>query len=322
VHPESYDVWRERDAFAFPASVGAPPDMFFAKGQNWGFPPLNPERLRAQGYRHFLDYLRFQMRCTGLLRIDHIMGFHRLYWIPPGFPPTQGAYVTYPAEELHALLSLESHRHKTILVGENLGTVPPEVDAAMAKHHLRETYVLQYQTRLPPGPSLHQPPVRSVASLNTHDMPTFAAHWRGLDLEDRVALGLLPARDVPKQMARRKKMNTALLDFLKRKGWLDSEKILPATALRACLKWLAASPAETLLFNLEDLWLEQQPQNVPGTSFERPNWRQKARLSIEQIRRSAELRELLRTINELRGDGRKAGGEVTSPPVHLQGRHQ
>src|SRR5688572_5454747 len=128
------------------------------------------------------------MRHTGLLRIDHVMGLHRLYWIPKGRPASEGAYVQYPAEELYAILSLESHRHKTMLVGENLGTVPPKVNACMTRHDLRETYVLQYELR---PKVLRPPPRKSVASLNTHDMPTFEAFLRGLDIDDRHDLGLV-----------------------------------------------------------------------------------------------------------------------------------
>ena len=137
VNSDGYDIWRERDSFALGASAGAPPDLFFSKGQDWGFAPLHPRRIRENGYRYVLDFLRFQMHHARLLRIDHVMGLHRLYWVPHGLAARQGTYVNYPAEEWYAIFSLESHRNRTRLVGENLGTVPPAVNESMARHALR-----------------------------------------------------------------------------------------------------------------------------------------------------------------------------------------
>jgi 4-alpha-glucanotransferase len=323
VHPAGYDLWRERDAFAVGANVGAPPDAFFSKGQDWGFTPLHPQRLREQGYRHLRDVLSFQMRQTGMLRLDHVMSLHRLYWIPQGRSAQEGAYVSYPAEELYAILSLESHRHKTVLVGENLGTVPEEVNEAMARHGLRQMYVVQFAQRPNPRAALAKPPPRSVASLNTHDMPTFAAHLRGLDIDDRAKLGLFTKAEVKKEQVRRAELNLALAKFLRGeidksssrgneaqtslRGTGDSKdqslvtsvgnkKWIPSQILQACLRWLRASQAELVLINLEDLWGEELPQNVPGTATERPNWRRKARLSIEEIRNNAEIRQFLRNL--------------------------
>ena len=302
VHPAGYDLWRERDAFATGVNVGAPPDVFFSRGQDWGFTPLHPQRLREQGYRYLREVLRFQMRQTGMLRLDHVMSLHRLYWIPQGHSAKQGAYVTYPAEELYAILSLESHRHKTLLVGENLGTVPEEVNDAMARHGLRQMYVVQFAQRTNLRAALVKPPAHSVASLNTHDMPTFAAHWRGLDINDRADLGLFTKAEARKEHARRAELNLAMARFLQGKGLLKGEirngvgSIRPAAILKACLRWLRPSPAEIVLLNLEDLWEEENPQNVPGTSTERPNWRRKARLSIEQILNNVEIRDVLRTL--------------------------
>ena len=300
VHPDGYDVWKERGAFALGASAGAPPDPCFTKGQNWGFAPLHPQQIRDDGYRYVLEYLRLQMQQTGLLRIDHVMGLHRLYWIPKGLPASEGAYVRYRADEFYALLCLESTRHKTSLVGENLGTVPPEVNARLARHQIAEMYVLEYEQRPNPRQPLRLPPARSVASLNTHDMAMFAAHWRGKDIQDRSQLGLIPKRDLPRERVMRRQANAALARFLKRKGWLTSERPSVAAIMRACLSWLASTPAELLLVNLEDLGLEEAPQNVPGTSLERPNWRRKARWTLEQLETRQGLLETLRQIDRIR----------------------
>jgi 4-alpha-glucanotransferase len=313
VHPAGYDLWRERDAFATGANVGAPPDAFFSKGQDWGFTPLHPQRLREQGYRYLREVLRFQMSQTGMLRLDHVMSLHRLYWIPQGHSAKEGAYVTYPAEELYAILSLESHRHKTVLVGENLGTVPKEVNDAMARHGLRQMYVVQFAQRPNPRAALATPPPRSVASLNTHDMPTFAAHWHGLDIDDRADLGLFTKAEVRKEHSRRAELNRPMAKFLQRKGLLKREigtsadSIPPTTILKACMRWLRSSRAELVLVNLEDLWEEQNPQNVPGTSTERPNWRRKARLTIEEMRASQQIAEIF---GALRPPGKKSSPRI------------
>ena len=283
VNPDGYDVWRERESFALDASAGAPPDLFFSKGQDWGFAPLHPQRIRENGYRYVLAFLRFQMHHARLLRIDHVMGLHRLYWVPRGFEARQGTYVNYPAEELFAIFCLESHRNRTRLVGENLGTVPPAVNDSMSRHRLREMFVVQFQERPDPANALPAPPALSVASLNTHDTPTFAAHWRGEDLLESVRLGLMPRRELKAAKRNREQIKGALVEFLKAQGYLKTGKPSLRAVVRALIAWLKASPAEITLINLEDLWLETRPQNVPGTSSERPNWRRKAKLNIAQI---------------------------------------
>jgi 4-alpha-glucanotransferase len=282
VHPDSYDVWRERDSFARGASVGAPPDAFFTKGQDWGFPPLHPRRVREDGYRYVIEYLRFQMRHTGLLRLDHVMGLHRLWWVPRGASAADGAYVSYNADELYAILSLESHRHQTALVGENLGTVPPEVNGKMKRHGIRKMFVLQYETQPDTKQVLRQPPGDCVASLNTHDMPMWAAHWKGLDIADRQKLGLMTHDEARAERKRRAHLRTRIVKFLRREKLLtgrpDARAVLPAL-----FKFLGQSRAEMVLVNLEDLWFETQPQNTPGTCAERVNWRRKAKLPVERV---------------------------------------
>ena len=300
VHPDSFDVWRERERFALKATVGAPPDMFFTKGQDWGFSPLHPEHIRERGYDYVRALLNFQMRHTGLLRIDHVMGLHRLYWIPQGFPPDAGAYVSYAAEEWFAILNLESTRCKTTLAGENLGTVPPEVNDSMKGHGLRELFVLQYEQQPDPRAALRKAPALSIASINTHDMPTFKAHWDGLDLVDRANLGLIPQKKLRQERARRRTLKKALASFLRREGFLKGNRPDAAKALDACIRWLAAGPANIVLVTLEDLWREILPQNVPGTYHQRPNWRRKARLDLKQIEKHSQIRTALRRVNALR----------------------
>lgn len=309
VNAESFDAWRERALFVSGANGGAPPDPYFTKGQDWGFSPLHPQKIREDGYRYYLNFLRFQMRHTGLLRLDHIMGLYRLYWIPKGFPASAGAYVRYPAEELFAILCLESQRHKTALIGENLGTVPPEVNAAMDKHKISRMFVVQYEQRPDRRKALRPPPCECIASMNTHDMPTFNSYWKGLDIPDRAELGLLPRERIGAAKKLRRKSNAALVQFLQHKRLLARKgAVTEKQVLCACLKFLAASKTQFLLINLEDLWSEAVPQNTPGTTSERRNWRHKTRLTLDEIKASPNLRAILAEIDRLRRRAQRTGG--------------
>lgn len=320
IHPDGYDAWRERALFAPAVSAGAPPDAFFTRGQDWGFPPLNPTAVREQGYGYTIACLRNHFRFAGILRLDHVMALHRLFWVPHGLEPREGVYVRYPAEELYAILCLESHRHGTLVVGEDLGTVPPGVREAMGRHGIHRTYVVQFEATTERRRPLPPVPRMAVASANTHDMPTFAAFWEGLDIEDRAALGLLQGAEVERERDQRRALTRALARFLKQRGRLASEAKTQA-ALRGCLSYLGASAARIVLVNLEDLWLETRPQNVPGTTTERPNWRRKARYDLEALGRMPEVVETLEEIDRLRRseprhDGHEEGSDHEADKPH------
>lgn len=299
VHSQGYDTWHERESFAQGISVGAPPDSFFTKGQNWGFPPLCPQELRAKQYRHIIACLRHHLRAAGVLRIDHVMALHRLFWIPTGLEATSGVYVRYNAEELYAILSLESHRHKSWIVGENLGTVPHYVNPTMNRHNILGMYVLQYELRSDrPRPASAVGP-ECVASLNTHDMPTFAAFWQAQDVEERKALGLLDEAGARRERNNREDIKEALTRYLRRRNLINGPASTESV-LRACLAHLSESNARFVLVNLEDLWLETRPQNVPGTYKERPNWQRRAAYSMESFWELPEVKETLKELNHIR----------------------
>ena len=296
VHPDGYDAWREQRVFAHYATGGAPPDRIFTVGQDWGFPPLHPEAIRMQGYRYVIAYLRHQMRHAKMLRIDHIMGLHRLFWIPKGIEPKDGVYVHYHPEELYAILSLESHRSRTVLVGENLGTVPSSVNRAMTRHNIKKIYVLQYSIAPRSRPPLRPVPSGSVASLNTHDTPPFRAFVAGLDIDDRFASGLISDKQPEKEHQERTAVRKSLERLFRARGRTPRLTQL----LRSCLSFLASSGAALLLINLEDLWLASEPQNVPGPKTANPNWRRKARYRLDEFTRRREVVEVLRLVETLR----------------------
>lgn len=253
VHRNGYDVHRYPHCFVEGVSVGAPPDSFFPKGQNWGFPPLDPEGIRKDRYEYFRAAIRHHVSHASVLRLDHVMGLHRVYWIPEGKDATEGHYVHYRSEELYAIVILESVRHRCAIVGEDLGTVPKYVPAAMQRHGLRRMFVVQYEAADRKSP-LPEPPRECVAYVNTHDMPPFASWWK----------------------------DTATRD----------------DALQSILLFLAESQAEIVLVNLEDLWGETEPQNVPGQPEK--SWKQRFRLSLEEARQDPRVRRILRSVGEAR----------------------
>ncbi|MFG0297312.1 MAG: 4-alpha-glucanotransferase [Maioricimonas sp. JB045] len=300
VNRSGYDVWRWRDVFALGASGGAPPDVFFTKGQNRGFPPLHPERLREQGYDYLIRCLQRHLQYARLLRVDHVMGLHRMFWIPSGTGAAAGGYVRYHSQEMFAILVLESHRAQAQIVGENLGTVPDAVNAALRRHRIKDMYVLQFSGNPSENPPLHPPPDSSVASLNTHDTPTFASFWDGLDIDDRSDLGLLNEDQARQKHEYRGWLREALIAFLHREHRLPDGCHERHDVLKGLLTWLADGPAPVVLVTLEDLWGETEPQNTPGTFEERPNWRRKARYPMEEFSQLPAVRDLLAAVADRR----------------------
>lgn len=302
VNSAGYDVWSRRDLFATKASGGAPPDSFFTKGQDWGFPPLHPEHLRQDGYRYLIQSLRQHLKYARLLRIDHVMGLHRLYWVPHGLEARDGAYVRYNTQEMFAILVVESHRYQAQIVGENLGTVPAAVDDTMQRRGFADMYVMQYEANPEKTPLLRTPPRSTVASINTHDMPMFAAYWNGLDIDDRVSLGLMTPQEAEDERVRRTELKLQLTEFLVAEGALPAGTTAPdtGTALQGLLSWMASGPAEIVLLTLEDLWEETQPQNTPGTFMERVNWRRKSRHTLEELDTLPQVKQVIERISALR----------------------
>lgn len=310
-HREGFDTWRFREHFALGAALGAPPDDFFGEGQNWGLPPPHPDRIRERGYAYERACLRHSLRYARTLRVDHVMGLHRLFWVPEGASAKEGLYVRYREEERWAILCLESRRHATTIVGEDLGTVPPEVREALEAHDTDRMYVAQFEARPDPQAALPPVPRRALATLDTHDTYPFAAFWSGADIQDRRERGLLDEEGAAAERKRRQKLRTALAAWLRGmslyEGPPTGEKLLPAT-----VAVLAESPARTVMVNLEDLWLEPRPQNVPGTPS-RGNWKRKARHRLEELLDVPSAQRVLGTLTHLRGTAPVRSGEADRP---------
>ncbi|HUG44376.1 MAG TPA: 4-alpha-glucanotransferase [Acidobacteriota bacterium] len=295
-HTEGYDVWAFPEVFAQGVAGGAPPDDFFSSGQNWGFPPLNPLASRAEGHRYLRRCVANLMDRSHLLRIDHVMSLHRLFWIPDGFQASQGVYVQYPFEELYAVVTLESHRRRCAVVGEDLGTVLPMVRERMEEHGLLRMYVGQFKVHPNAEAATEPAPEGVVAALNTHDMLPFAAFWRGHDIALRREMGFLNDTEANALDEARRTLCGALMRYFSVEGNPDESEV-QLEALRRWLFELASSPCRFLMINLEDLWLETKPQNVPGTGVESANWTRKHRHSFEDFCREGSILDTLEEVD-------------------------
>ena len=330
VHPFGYDVWRNPEQYVTSMSIGAPPDDLGPRGQDWCSPPPHPERCREDAHHQFRRALRFHMRVAGVVRIDHVMGLQRLFWIPEGASPELGLYVSMPLEELLAVVAIEAQRLGVVVVGEDLGTVEDELRNEMRREGLRRTYVAQYaidtvQRRL------DDVPAGAVASFATHDTATFLGWWWGADIDERIRLELLDDLSALQMRQTRLDERAALVEALD----CDSDDG-PEVIIARVHEFLAKSDAGLVMVQLDDLIGEELAVNLPGTTDERPNWSRRARLSLEELASSTVLARSLAPLSEKRGyaphvSGRRVGAtgdvpEVTrfsSSDLHLlsEGRH-
>ncbi|MEU4656730.1 4-alpha-glucanotransferase [Streptomyces sp. NPDC023723] len=277
VHPVGADAWAQQRYYAAGMSVGAPPDAFNARGQDWGLPPWRPDRLAESGYAPFRDLLRALFRYAGALRIDHVMGLFRLWWVPEGLPPTEGTYVRYDAEAMLAVLVLEASRAGAVVIGEDLGTVEPGVREALRARGVLGTSVLFFE-RDWEGDGRPLPADRwradCLATATTHDLPPTAARLTGEHVGLRDRLGLL-TRPVEEERAEAAADAGEWLDLLARLGLLDGSAGPAAeeAGIRAVYRFLRTTPARMVGVWLPDAVGDRRPQNLPGTWDQYPNWR-------------------------------------------------
>ena len=293
VHPDGYDPWSRQSLFCDGMSVGAPPDGGFPSGQDWGFAPVLPEASRREGHRYLAASIAHQAELAGVLRVDHIMAYTRLYWIPHGLGLHEGTYVSYPAEELFALLTLESNRNRCEVVGENLGTVPREIDQALPRHRIWGMYLAQFEAAS--GAKIAPPRASDVALIGTHDTPPFAGWISGTDIPERVQYGLLAPDAAPHV----KTLRDAAAQWLAKR--IGGNVHDPATFLALLLDWLGRSDSPLVAPWIEDLWLEDRSVNLPGTrSSVRPNWQRPMRILLDDLYRSAKTAALLERLEQSR----------------------
>ncbi|BDH44252.1 4-alpha-glucanotransferase [Salmonella enterica subsp. enterica serovar Choleraesuis] len=303
------DTWYDRKLYCLDASVGAPPDALGPQGQNWNLPPLDPQTLRARAYQPFIQLIRANMACCGALRIDHVMSLLRLWWIPRGKGADAGAYVHYPVDDLLAILALESQRHRCLVIGEDLGTVPEEIIDKLRSSGVYSYKVLYFErTRSGAFRAPGQWPAQAIGVTSTHDLPTLRGYWQGGDLALGKELGIYPDQPVLDALYReRSQARQALLDNLhrygclaKKTGHLASRMAMSPALSRGMQRYVALSASRLLGLQPED-WLGMStPVNVPGTSNEYPNWRRKLTRSLEEMFADAEINRLLKDLTRYR----------------------
>jgi 4-alpha-glucanotransferase len=300
--PCGADTWAFPELFVPSVSVGAPPDPYAAQGQNWGLPPLDPRALRRTCYRYYIDLLRSGFRNGGALRIDHVLGLFRLFWIPEGKSGADGAYVRYPTDDLFGILALESVRHNAIVVGEDLGTVPPEVPPTLAKWGVLSSKVLQFERDWHGFKSLRSYPKLALATADTHDMAPIAGFWEERDIDIREQVGLLDENAARDARVERQNDREALVRRLAEEHVITEarEPHSPAALRGAIHGFMCRTPSQLVGLALDDLAGEREPVNVPGVGNDRfPSWTRKMRDTLETIFVSED------THAALRCDGRR-----------------
>jgi 4-alpha-glucanotransferase len=291
VDPDGAEAWADPVTVAGRVRIGAPPDDFSPKGQDWGLAPLAPLALRAQAYAPFVELLRRNMAHSGALRIDHVLGLRRSFWLPPE-RGIAGAYVRYPLSDLLGLVALEAERARCVVVGEDLGTVPEGFRDTLTEAGLLGCRVLYFERDCEGRfrGSLSYPSA-CLASIGTHDLPTLAGFWNGRDIDWRERLGLFAA---PGQAARERTERAAvrrrLLELLAAEGLLPAgldparpPKKLPWSVVLALHRLLASSPAEIVVMQLEDALQLVEQANLPGTTDQHPNWRRRLEVPLERL---------------------------------------
>jgi 4-alpha-glucanotransferase len=299
VETSSADVWGATEYITI-ATVGAPPDALNRLGQDWGLPPVSPTALSRGAYGGYAGLLADNMRNAGALRIDHAMSLMRLFWIPRGAAASDGAYVSYPFEDLLGILARESMRARCIVIGEDLGTVPPGFRDAMAANNVLSYRILLFEREgdgafLPPEAY----PALALAATGTHDLPPLTGWLVGEDIDLRRALGFTDAVQERGERAAREADIAQLLAALQATGDLDDSRD-PEAIVLAAYRYLARSNARIVMVQIEDVLGETTPVNVPGTYMEYPNWRRKLRDDVDVIATGRRLERFATTLRELR----------------------
>ncbi len=249
------------------ATVGAPPDQFNAEGQDWSLPPFIPHALRAARYAPFIETIRASLRHARGLRIDHVMGLFRLYWIPHGLGPKRGAYVRYPSEELLAIVAVESHRARAWIAGEDLGTVEKKVRRQLTQNQMLSYKLLWFEDDLPADY-----PELALAAVTTHDLPTVAGLWSDADYTAQQQIGLQPSEQGFQEIRRRLTAAAGL-----------AEDASPDEAVAGAYQALGRAPSAVLAATLEDALAVEERPNMPGTIDQWPNWSQALPQPLEEI---------------------------------------
>jgi 4-alpha-glucanotransferase len=304
VDPDGADAWELQDVLASNVRVGAPPDAFSQLGQDWNLPPWRPDRLAAEGYRPFRDVIRGVLAHADGIRVDHIAGLFRLWWIPPGRPPGDGTYVYYDADAMLGILALEAHLAGAMVVGEDLGTVPDAVTDAMHARGVLSSSVLYFERDYDaPGQPMRPPkdwPVDAMASISTHDLPTTVGFLRAENVRVRASLGLV--EDVDEEYARAAEAKADMLAALSEHGLLPSDASEDDLVL-AMHRLLATAASRLILTSPQDAVGEPRQPNLPGTVDQYPNWRIPLPVSVDELLSDTRVQAAIMALREARPSG-------------------
>ncbi len=310
------ETWADEGSLILDASIGAPPDILGPLGQNWGLPPLNPQVLKETSYDAYIKLIRANMKHCGALRIDHVLGLLRLWWIPKGENATKGAYMYYPVEDMISILALESHRHQCAVIGEDLGTVPDEVVGILKEAGIHSYKVFPFETAEDGGfisPAHYEP--QSMSAICTHDMPTLRGFWHCDDLKMGKELGLYPNQEQLEGLfADRLECKQGILDSMRghTQNWLsdgighDAQFVPMDRYLAEAIQLHCAAGASTLLSTQLEDWLEMdKPVNIPGTVDEYPNWRRKLAVNLDEVFAKEEVNSIAAKLTQVRAQASK-----------------
>jgi 4-alpha-glucanotransferase len=305
-NPAGSETWADPASYSLGAEIGAPPDPLALKGQGWGIPPQDPAAMQSQRFQGFIRLIRNNMRYYGALRLDHVMSLCRLWWVPGGCSPTDGAYVHYPLQQLLTVLALESARSNCLVVGEDLGVVPDEMRLAMPEFGLYHYKVLLFEKTEGRFRRPDEFVRRALATVTTHDMPTLKSYWEGRDIELRRRLNLYPSAEIDQEIAREREHDREmLLTALRDQGVSPAQPASPFEPFtpelaQALHLYLARSVSALVALQIEDMLGMVDPVNVPGTDSEYPNWQRKLSADIEDIASSADFSAQLAEIQRAR----------------------
>ncbi len=305
--PDGADPWLHPELFVHEASIGAPPDDLAPQGQDWSLAPVHPFALKESGYRYWIDVLQGAFRHAGALRVDHVMGLQRQFWIPKGYDGRDGAYVAFPADDLFAILAAESRRHNALVVGEDLGTVPHGFADVLSRWGILSTRVLYFERDAEgefgaPGGYSN----RALTGANTHDLAPLAGFWTGRDLGLRREVGQLRTKEeIASAEARRESDRQALLRRLRAEElWQDDSAELSHDLVAAIHAMLSRSPAPLVGVSLDDLALEEVPVNLPGIGpGDYPSWTRRMSRSISELRETAPLGKVFNALSDRKTSG-------------------
>ncbi|KIE96115.1 putative 4-alpha-glucanotransferase [Actinobacillus pleuropneumoniae] len=296
------ETWADKELFVLDASVGAPPDIMAPNGQNWGLSPMHPEVLQARGYQPFIDLLRANMKDCGALRIDHILGFARMWWVAKGDSAKNGAYVRYPLEDLLAILALESQRNQCLIIAEALGTVPKGMLQKLEDKGILAYNIFYFEWDQHGSKPLANYPYQAMTTLSTHDLPTLQGYWKGYDFDLGKKFGVYPSEKVLNILKQSRHFNKEAIRQAVEKVQ-DLAKDSEGVNLKFVhqLQMYVADTNSALFGTQPEDWLNMlEPVNIPGTSNEYPNWRRKLSHTINEIFNHEQINQLLDAFEQKR----------------------